>query len=1078
MKGILSWFAKNPVAANLVMIVLLVGGAMTAFTVKMELFPEFSMDMVTVSVPYPGAAPEEVEEAICVRIEEEVHAIDGVKRVSSSAVEGAGTVTIEVMANAEVRDVLDEVKTRVNAIATFPELAEKPIIQEIVMRAQVINVAVSGEADEATLKHLGEELRDELSNLPGISQVVLAGAREYEISIEVSEEQLRRHGLSFEHVAQAVRGSSLDLSGGSMKTDSGEILVRTKGQAYSGEDFASLVLLTRPDGSRLLVGDVATVIDGFADNDKASRFNGAPAVQVQVYRVGDENALEVADKVKEYVATARHSMPAGVSLTLNSDQSDFLKGRLQLLVNNGVQGLLLVFCVLALFLRFRLAFWVAMGIPISFMGALWFLPGLDMSINMLSLFAFILVLGIVVDDAIIVGESIYTEQEKGGSLMDGAIRGAHRVATPVTFAILTSVAAFSPLLGLPGMFGKFFGVMPTVVIPILVFSWVESKIILPAHLAHGGAFTERLAQRAPFKWWVAVQGVFERGLTGFANRVYRPVLEVSLRWRYLTHAIVISSMLFVLGLIGGKYIRFVDFPKIDGDVVAAQLSMPLGTPASVTEEAVARIEQAAFAVQRELQEQQAELQGGEDGGDVVRHFMTAVGDQPFKAMQENHGTPGALGVSSAHLGEVVMELAPTEQREFVQTKEVVARWRELCGPIPGAVELVFSADIMSGGDAILIEFAGQDIDELRAAADELKAELVKMPGVYDTADSFRGGKQELQLEILPSAEALGLTLADLARQVRQGFYGEEAQRIQRGRDEVKVMVRYPVADRRTLYALENMRIRTPQGAELPFSAVARAKLGRGYATIRRADRERVIMVTSDVDDKVTSASEAIAALSVEALPRIITRHPSVSWSVQGENRELTDTMAELGRKFVIALLAIFALMAIPFKSYIQPLIVMSAIPLGLVGAVIGHVIMGKDLSILSMMGLVALSGVVVNDSLVLVDYINSHAKEAGSLFDAVCKAGVRRFRPIMLTSLTTFAGLTPLMFEKSVQAQFLVPMAIALAYGVMFSTVVTLVFVPSGYLILDDLKRAVLGVGRLYSGAEPKAAGDVVAERS
>ena len=1052
MKNVVAWFAKNPVAANLVMIVLLVGGALSAMSIKVELFPEFSLDLISVAVPYPGAAPEEVEEAICVRIEEEVHAIDGVKRVTSSATEGAGTVMIEVRPDVDPRRVLSDVETRVNAIHTFPELAEKPVIQELLMRTQVINVGISGDASERTLKALGETIRDEISALPGVSQVELASARPYEVSIEVSEVALQRLGLTLDAVAAAVRNSSLDLSGGTLKTDGGEVLLRAKGQAYSGEDFRDLVLVTRPDGSRILLGDVAEVIDGFEDTDQNARLGGEPMVQVQIFRVGEESALDVADAVKAYVAEKQVSMPAGTKLTINSDRTVILQSRLSLLLKNGIQGLLLVFLVLALFLRFRLAFWVTMGIPISFMGALWVLPELDMSMNMLSLFAFILVLGIVVDDAIIVGESIFTEQKKDPDRQRAAIRGAARVVRPVTFAILTTICAFAPLLNLPGMFGKFFRVMPTVVIPILIFSWIESKIILPAHLAHGGGVATWLSKRPPFSFWVAFQGFFERGMELFATRVYQPVLGFCLRWRYLTHAVIISSLLAVAGWIGGGYIRFVDFPKIAGDVVAAQLTLPLGTPASTTEESVRRIEEAAIRLQAELDE----LHPGE--GSVVLHFVASVGEQPFKAMQASHGPGGGRGFVGSHLGEVVMELIPTEQRETVDTGHVVNRWRELCGPIPGAVELVFSADIMGGGDAVAIEFAGTQIDELRAAADELKAELASMDGVYDVSDSFRGGKQEIKLEILPSAEALGLTLQGLAHQVRNGFYGAEAQRMQRGRDEVKVMVRYPVDDRSTLYTLEQMRIRTPAGDEVPFASVARAKLGRGYATINRADRKRIITVTSEVDDQVTAGSEVIAKLSEKALPEILARHPGVSWSVQGESRELQETMTELLRMFIIALLAIYALMAIPFKSYIQPAIVMSAIPLGVVGAVAGHVIMGKDLSLLSMMGIVALAGVVVNDSLVLVDFVNRRRQEGGKLIDAVREAGVKRFRPILLTSMTTFAGLTPLMFEKSVQAQFLVPMAIALAYGVVFSTVVTLVFVPSGYLILDDLK-SIYGFG-------------------
>ena len=1046
MKGVVAWFANNPVAANLVMIVMLVGGGLTYSTVKMELFPEFALDMITVSVPYPGAAPEEVEEAICMRIEEEVHAIDGVKRVTSSAVEGAGAVTLELQRDAEADRVLDEVKTRVNAISTFPVLAEKPIIEEILMRTQVINVAISGQADEGVLKRLGEQVRDEISALEGVSQVVLASARPYEVSIEIPESTLQRYGLTFDDLALAVRSSSLDLSAGTLKTDSGEVLLRAKGQAYEGRDFREIVLMTNPDGSRILLGDIANVVDGFEDTSQKAKFNGAPMVQVQVFRVGDENALTVAQKVKEYLVAARPRMPEGIDLTVYADASVLLQGRLSLLTKNGFQGLFLVFAVLALFLRFRLAFWITAGIPISFMGALWLMPSLDQSINMLSLFAFILVLGIVVDDAIVIGESVFTEQKKDPDQLGAAIRGTNKVAVPVTFAVMTTVTAFAPMLDLPGLFGKFFRVFPLAVIPILLFSWAESKVILPAHLAHGGGIARRLAVVAPFRWWVGFQGYFEHGMERFARRVYQPVLDFCLRWRYLTVAATIGVFLVTLGLVGGGYVRFIDFPKISGDVIAAQLTMPLGTAPAVTEDAVHRIEEAARVLREEVRAER-------DGEDIVRHYVTAMGEQPYKAQQQRGSAGKGASTSGSHLGEIVIELIPTEEREDLTTEELVERWRDLCGPIPGAVELVFTADVMGGGDAFSIQFAGSDVNELRAASEELKEELAGLPGVFDISDSFRGGKQEIQLEILPSAEALGLTLNDLARQVRQGFYGEEIQRIQRGRNDVKVMVRYPEDDRRTLYTLEQMRIRTPQGDEVPFEQVARATLGRGYATIRRSDRNRVVTVSSDLNDQVTTNGDVLAALEGGPLPEILLRHPSVSWTVEGQSAELRKAMSMLARLGIVALLVIYALMAIPFKSYIQPAIVMSAVPFGIIGAVLGHIVMGHDLSVLSMVGIVALTGVVVNDSLVLVDYINSHRDEGGKLRDAVRNAGVRRFRPILLTSLTTFAGLTPLMFETSVQAQFLIPMAITLAYGVIFSTAITLVFVPSAYLILEDLQR-------------------------
>jgi multidrug efflux pump subunit AcrB len=1049
MKGIIRWFLRNPVAANLVMVVMLVGGGLTYGTIKMELFPEFALDMITISVPYPGAAPEEVEEAICVRIEEEVHALEGVKRVTSTATEGIGAVTVELQRDADPRRVLDEVKTRVNAIHTFPDLAEKPIIEEIVMRTQVINVAISGQADEAVLKRLGEQVRDELSAIDGISQVTLASTRPYEISIEISEDALRRHGLTFADLSRAVRTSSLDLSGGTLKTEGGEVLLRAKGQAYVGDEFYDLPLVTRPDGSRILLGDVTEVVDGFEDTSQRTTFNGDPMAQVQVFRVGDENALTVARLVKEHVAAAQTRMPEGIALTPFADSSILLEGRLSLLTKNGYQGLFLVFAVLAIFLRFRLAFWVTAGIPISFLGALWLMPVLGVSINMLSLFAFILVLGIVVDDAIVIGESVFTEQKKDPDRLSATIRGTNRVALPVTFAVLTTVTAFMPMLDLPGLFGKFFSVFPLAVIPILLISWAESKIVLPAHLAHGGGLATRLARVRPFAWWVAFQGLFERGMEITARRAYQPCLDFCLRWRYLTHAVTLAVLFVTLGLVGGGFVRFVDFPKIPGDLVVAQLTMPLGTAPAVTADAVARIDEAA----RRLQE---EIQTEHPGRNPIRHYVTSVGEQPVKAMQSRHD--GGSAIVGAHLGEVALELTPTEEREDVPTQSIIDRWRSLCGPIPGAVELVFSADVMGGGDAVAVQFEGNDVAELRAAAEELKEDLGALPGVFDVSDSFRGGKQEIRLEILPSAEAMGLTLDDLAQQVRQGFYGEEAQRIQRGRNEVKVMVRYPEEDRRTLYTLEQMRIRTPMGDEVPFAQVARAHLDRGYATIRRAHRKRVVTVKSDLDEAVNSNGDVLAALEATSLPGILERHPSVSWSVEGRMAELRTAMSELARLFFVALLVIYALMAIPFKSYVQPLIVMSAIPFGLIGAVLGHAIMGHDLSVLSMVGIVALTGVVVNDSLVLVDFINRHRARGGNLLDAVRRAGVERFRPILLTSLTTFAGLTPLMWETSVQAQFLVPMAIALAWGVIFSTAITLVFVPAGYLILDDIER-LLGRG-------------------
>ena len=1037
MKGAVNWFARNAVAANLLMVLILAGGLFTAFTVKREVMPEFSLDMITVQVPYRGAAPEEVEEGVCIRVEEAIQGLDGIKRVSSTASEGSGLVTVELEAGADVRKVLDDVKSRVDAIETFPEETEKPIIQEITNRSQVISVAVHGYLDEFSLKALAEQVRDDITALPGITQVELANARPYEISIEISETLLRRHGLTFDEVAQAVRRSSLDLPGGSVKTDGGEFLLRTKGQAYRGHEFENLVLLTRTDGSHLTLGNIATVIDGFEDTVQFSRFEGEPALIIQVSRTGDQGAIDVSDTVHTYVNTMRPQMPEGVSLTTFGDQAIILKERLNLLVRNGLTGFALVFMVLTLFLRFSLAFWVSLGIPISFLGALWVLPSFDVSLNMMSLFAFIVVLGILVDDAIIVGENVYAHQQRHGDRLRGAIEGTTEVAVPVIFAVLTSVAAFAPLLVVPGIMGKMMVTMPLVVIPCLLFSLIESQLILPAHLAHG-------TPRPPRDTWgQRMRNRIDGALKRFVDRVYRPLLELGIRMRYLTVSIAVAILLLTVGIVGGGWVRVVFMPPVDADYLSASVTMPQGTPVEVTEAAVRHLEDAAATLRAEFR--------AESGRELFQYVYSLVGSSSPRMMPGPMGS-GARTRGASHLGGSFIELAPADERG-IGSSEASNRWRELTGIIPDAVEVDFDAElIMAGGDPIHVQLTGSDIGELRAASDMVKAELAGYAGVYDIADSFRQGKQEIKLDIKPTAEVLGLSLQDLGRQVRQAFYGEEAQRIQRGRDDVRVMVRYPESERRSIGDLENMRIRTPDGQQIPFSQVARVELGRGFASINRVNRQRALNVTAAVDQATTTAGDIIADLDARVLPTMLPAFPGVRYSFEGQQTELRDSTDGLTQGFMVALLFIYLLLAVPLKSYSQPLIIMTAIPFGLVGATWGHLIMGKDISLLSMFGLVALAGVVVNDSLVMVHFINRFRRQAGSLARAVREAGAVRFRPILLTSLTTFFGLLPLMLETSLQAQFLIPMAISLAFGVIFSTFITLILVPAGYIIIEDLK--------------------------
>ncbi|MFQ5524864.1 MAG: efflux RND transporter permease subunit [Thermoanaerobaculia bacterium] len=797
------------------------------------------------------------------------------------------------------------------------------------------------------------------------------------------------------------------------------------------------------------------MVDGFADTDLWARFNGRPAVVVQVFRVGEQSALEVADAVKSYVAGARRRMPEGIFLETWRDETVVLRGRLELLTRNGLAGFALVLLVLSLFLKLRLAGWVSVGIPISFLGAVLFMPVNDVSLNVISLFAFIVVLGIVVDDAIIVGENIYTEYQSGLEGLEAAEAGALEVAKPVVFAVLTSVAAFSPLLAVSTTMGKIMRVVPVIVIATLLFSLIESLFILPnhlSHLKHPKPGEDR--ERGP---WSRLQRRLSTGLERLIETTYRPTLKWAIRWRYATVAIGVAGLIVTFAVVRGGWVKFSFFPDVEADNTAAMLTMPQGTPAEVTADGVERLEAAALELAAEIE--------NETGDRAIRHVLSSVGDQPYRAAQ-NRGVTGSASFDAPHLGEVTLELQPAEERSISST-EIADRWRGKVGEIPDVVELTYSSSIFSSGDAINVELFGPDLGHLTEVARTLKGELAAYPGVRDIADSFRAGKREIELELTREAELAGLSQVDLARQVRQAFYGEEAQRIQRGRDDVKVMVRYPEGDRKSLADLELMRIRNPEGAEVPLASAARTSMSRGPAAINRTNRNRVVNVTADVDAEIANANEIIADLDNRVLPGVLADYPEIRFSFEGEQEEQRQTMQDLFRGFAVALLVIYGLLAIPFRSYLQPLIVMSAIPFGLIGAVWGHVLMGLDLAILSMFGIVALTGVVVNDSLVLVAFINRSTRRGSTLREAIEHAGVARFRPILLTSLTTFAGLTPLLLEKSMQAQFLIPMAVSLAFGVLFATFITLILVPALYSIVEDVRE---GLSRFVSA--DREAGD------
>jgi multidrug efflux pump subunit AcrB len=1047
--GPLAWFAANHVAANILMVFIMVSGALALARVVIEVFPEIETDTITIRVPYRGATPAEAEEGVCVRVEEAIASIEGVKRIRSVAQENLGTVIVELEEDADDRKVLDDVKAAVDRIETFPVETEKPIVSETDTRRRVITVVLHGDAPEKTLKALAERVRDELTARDGVSMVEVAGVRTYEISIEVSEEALRRYGLSFDQVANAVASSSLDLPGGAVKTKGGEILLRTKGQRYRGAEFESIVVVTRPDGTQVHLDDVATVVDGFEDSDTASRFDGRRAALIQVYRVGDEGALEVTRMTKDYIAELAPSLPEGVEVDTWDDDSIILKQRIGLLLRNARFGLVLVFVCLALFLDVRLAFWATMGIPISFLGGLWLLPQFGVTINMISLFAFIVVLGIVVDDAIVVGEDIFNYLEAGMKPLDAAVRGVREMAMPVTFAVLTTIAAFAPLLFVDGRMGKVMYQIPLVVIMVLVTSLVEALLILPAHLSGDGAIFHRVVgpilgplERLQSK----VQDLLRRLIAG----PYRSSLSVALEWRYLTVAVSAAVLLLSVALVAGGFVKFSLMPKVDADNMVALLTMPQGTPVEQTESVLARIETAAVAMAAEVDEGQPE-----GSPSVIRHVSTTVGQHPTGA---GHGPMEvrSSGGDSSHLGEVNIELLGAEDRS-VPSAELVRRWREMVGEVPGAVSLTFQANLFSAGDPISVQLSHRDFDVLLAAVDRLKATIAEYPGARDVADSFLAGKKELKLSLTPEGRAAGLTLSDLARQVRAGFYGHEVQRIQRGRDDIRVMVRYPEGERRSRGDVDAMRIRLPDGAEVPFTTVAAVEEGRGYSVINRTDRRRVVTVTADVEESVANANEISADLRSVVLPTLVADFPGLSFDFEGEQREQRESLDSMKLSFVVALLAIFALLAIPFRSYIQPLIIMSAIPFGLVGAVLGHVVMGLDLTMLSMFGMVALSGVVVNDSLILIDLVNRLRAGGAPVDQAIRDAGERRFRPIILTTATTFLGLAPMIFETSMQARFLVPMAVSLGFGIVFATAITLILGPVLYRFVEDL-RALAGV--------------------
>ncbi|HSH08867.1 MAG TPA: efflux RND transporter permease subunit, partial [Oceanipulchritudo sp.] len=936
----------------------------------------------------------------------------------------------------DVSRVKDDIKARVDAITSFPVETERPIVEELLIQRDVVWIAVYGDASEKALKELAERIRDELTQLSGVSQAFVQGIRSYEISIEVTEFNLRKYGLTFDELVSAVRRNSLDVPAGSIRTSGGEILLRTKEQRWNKREFEDLVVKTSLGGTRVLLRDVATVVDGFVDDPLITTFNGKPASLVLVREVGRESPLQISAVVNDYLETTRETwLPTGISIDTWGDSSFYLRARLNMLINNGMIGFILVLLSLSLFLRPSLAFFVAIGIPVSFLGTFMVAPFVGISVNLLSLFAFILVLGIVVDDAIVVGESVFSEFQKVGPGVESAIRGTHAVSTPVTYAVLTTMVAFLPVFMLPGQLGKFFAGIPMVVIPTLFFSLVQSKLVLPYHLSLCKVGDRQ--HRAELNFLSKGQRLVADGLERFIQRVYRPTLAWCLEWRYLTIAGFTACLILLIGIIAAGWVKFTPFPSVPSDFIQVNLKLPEGTPIEQTHAVLNHI--------------------GQCLDEVVAEETAAGKPNPIKHHAQFIGFGG--GAQSTNLGFYFVELTKSELRDS-SAEGVSKRWRERIGEIPGARQLTINAFAgPPSGLPVDIRLTGPNFNQLRAAARDIRERLAEFPGLFDIRDTFSEGKREIKLRLKPSAEPLGIRVEDLARQVRAAFYGAEAQRIQRGRDDIRVMVRYPLEERKTLTDLENMRIRLPGGVEIPISEVAELDIGEGFPTISRIDRQRVINIQADADKDIADFTAINAALygtggdSQSVLEEIQAKYPGVKLVKGGEAKDWEETKASLFGGVILVIFIVYALLAVPFRSYSQPLIVMAVVPFGVGGAILGHLLTLQSLSILSLLGIIALSGVVVNDSLVLVDYINRRRAHGHPLMEAVWEAGIVRFRPIMLTSLTTFVGLVPILLERSLQAQFLIPMATSLGFGVIFATFITLLMVPSIYMILEDIKH-------------------------
>jgi len=1017
----IAWFARNHVAANLLMITIFLTGLFSLKgNIPLEVFPAFESDIVNVNVSLRGATPEDVELGVAIRIEEAVQDLEGIKKITSRSVEGSASVNIEADSGYDVRELLSDIKSRVDAINTLPVDAEKPVTAIRQRIRDVITVTVASKHSEKEIRQFAEQVRDDLLNLKDVTQVSLDAVRDYEISIEVSQVKLQQYQLNLSDIARAVKSSSQDMSAGNVRTEGGDVLVRSKGQAYRRDQFEQIIIKTYVDGTFLHLGDVANVNDGFEEKPLRARFNSQQAALIEIYRIGNQSAIEVADAVKDYIERRQSTLPEGFELSYWDDDSEIVKSRLNTLISNALQGGFLVLILLTLFLRPSIAIWVSIGIPISFMGAFIVMPFFGISLNIMSLFGFILVLGIVVDDAIVTGENIYRHTQTASSGIEAAIKGTQEVATPVTFGILTTVAAFLPLAFIEGHRGAMFAQIPVIVIPVLIFSLIESKFVLPSHLKYLKLRGDKEKTSKLSAWQERFADGFEQGILKY----YHPLLKRAIKHRLTTLVLFVGSFILILAFITSGWTKFIFFPRIPSETVRANITMPVGTSYDVVDGYVEKMVQAAADLQDKYRD--------ENGDSVILN---------------------TLSITRNEIGRVRFEILPAAKNNTgIGSRQLVQEWRALIGTLPGAESLTFRAEMGRGGDPIDIQLSANDLNLLKEVAEQVKQRIATYPTTFEISDSLSNGKEELEIELTAQGHAMGMSSSTITQQVRDAFFGAQIQRIQRGRDDVRVMIKFPLLERKSIANLGDMLINTPSGGRVPLAHVATLIPGKSPSAINRIDRFRTVNVTADIDKNTTNMTILNADLT-GYLDDLVSKYPGVNYTLEGEAREQSDSFSSLVIGLVFVFFIIYCLLAIPFKSYIQPAIVMSVIPFGAIGAIVGHWIMGMDLTIMSLLGIMALIGVVVNDSLVLVDFINKRRMAGAALIEAVLTAGQSRFRPVMLTSLTTFIGLMPLLFEKATQAQFLIPMAVSLGFGIIFATIITLILVPVNYLLVEDVKK-------------------------